>query len=71
MNEALYKTGQNYSNVGREAEVILQRGTEFRITDINKTGSTINVEMEIVNQPRYFDSGYEQTINSGATLFKH
>ena len=71
MKEALYKTGQNYSNVGREAEVILQRGTEFRITDIKKTGDTINVEMEIVNQPRYFDSGYEQTINSGATLFKH
>lgn len=71
MKEALYKTGQNYSNVGGEAEVILQRGTEFRITDIKKTGSTIDVEMEIVNQPRYFDSGYEQTINSGATLFKH
>lgn len=71
MKEALYKTGQNYSNVGGEAEVILQRGTEFRITDVKKTGSTINVEMEIVNQPRYFDSGYEQTINSGATLFKH
>ncbi len=71
MKEALYKTGQNYSNVGGEAEVILQRGTEFRITDIKKTGDTINVEMEIVNQPRYFDSGYEQTINSGATLFKH
>lgn len=71
MKEALYKTGQNYSNVGEEAEVILQRGTEFRITDIKKTGSTINVEMEIVDQPRYFDSGYEQTINSGATLFKH
>lgn len=71
MKEALYKTGQNYSNVGGEAEVILQRGTEFRITDIKKTGNTIDVEMEIVNQPRYFDSGYEQTINSGATLFKH
>ena len=71
MKEALYKTGQNYSNVGGEAEVILQRGTEFRITDIKKNGSTIDVEMEIVNQPRYFDSGYEQTINSGATLFKH
>lgn len=71
MKEALYKTGQNYSNVGGEAEVILQRGTKFRITDVKKTGNTINVEMEIVNQPRYFDSGYEQTINSGATLFKH
>ena len=71
MKEALYKTGQNYSDVGGEAEVILQRGTEFRITNIKKTGSTIDVEMEIVNQPRYFDSGYEQTINSGATLFKH
>lgn len=71
MKEALCKTGQDYSNVGGEAEVILQRGTEFRITDIKKNGSTIDVEMEIVNQPRYFDSGYEQTINSGATLFKH
>lgn len=70
-NEALYKTGQSYSNVGSEAEIILQRGTEFRITGIKKTGSKIEVEMEIVDQPRYFNSGYEQTINSGATLFKH
>lgn len=69
--EALYKTGQSYSNVGSEAEIILQRGTEFRITGIKKTGSKIEVEMEIVDQPRYFNSGYEQTINSGATLFKH
>lgn len=69
--EALYKIGQNYKDVGGEAEIILQRGTEFRITGIEKTGSTINIEMEIVNQPRYFNSGYEQTINSGATLFKH
>lgn len=70
-NEALYKTGQSYSNVGSEAEIILQRGTEFRITGIKKTGSKIEVEMEIVDQPRYFNSGYEQTIDSGATLFKH
>lgn len=71
VKEALYKTGQDYSGVGGEAEIILQRGTEFRITDIEKTGNKINIEMEIVDQPRYFDSGYEQTINSGATLFKH
>lgn len=69
--EALYKTGQNYKDVGNEAEIILQRGTEFRITGINKTGSKIEVEMEIVDQPRYFNSGYEQTIDRGATLFKH
>lgn len=69
--EELYKTGQSYSNVGSEAEIILQRGTEFRITGIKKTGSKIEVEMEIVDQPRYFNSGYEQTIDSGATLFKH
>ena len=69
--EALYKTGQSYNDVGSEAEIILQRGTEFRITGIKKTGSKIEVEMEIADQPRYFNSGYEQTINSGATLFKH
>nr|DAZ27111.1 MAG TPA: VIP2 [Caudoviricetes sp.] len=71
MKEALYKTGQNYRDVGGEAEIILQRGTEFRITDIKKTNDTINIEMEIVDQPRYFNSGYEQTIDSGATSFKH
>ena len=37
--EKIYKAGASYSGVGGEAEIIIQRGTTFRITDIEKTGS--------------------------------
>lgn len=70
-NELLYKTGQSYSSVGGEAEVILQRGTSYRITSINKTGySSYEVEMEVVEQPDYFKTGAEETFNNGATIHK-
>lgn len=71
MSESIYSKGSHYSSVGREAEVILQRGTEFRITSIKKTGMRrYEIEMEIVDQPTYFNTGYEQTINNGLTSFK-
>lgn len=66
----LYKKGQSYSGVGGEAEVILQRGTEFRITNVTKSGSQITVEMEVVAQPDYFKFGDEDTFNAGKTRHK-
>ena len=66
----LYKAGQAYSSVGGEAEVILQRGTEFRITNVNKVGGQITVDMEVVAQPDYFVHGDEDTFNRGKTRHK-
>lgn len=66
----LYKKGQSYSSVGGEAEVILQRGTKFRITDIEKKGNTLHVQMEVVEQPNYFKFGDEDTFNNGKTRHK-
>lgn len=69
--EELYTVGHSKHGVGAEAEMILQRGTEFRITSIRKTGfGQYEIEMEIVDQPTYFNTGYEQTINNGLTSFK-
>lgn len=69
--EELYTVGHSRHGVGGEAEMILQRGTEFRITSIRKTGfGQYEIEMEVVDQPRYFGTGFEQTINNGLTSFK-
>lgn len=70
-NAKLYKKGQSYSGVGGEAEVILQRGTKFRITKIESSGySGITVHMEVIEQPDYFKFGDEDTFNSGKTRHK-
>lgn len=66
----LYKKGQSYSSVGGEAEVILQRGTKFRITKIEGSPYQITVHMEIVEQPNYFKYFDEDTFNNGATRHK-
>lgn len=64
----IYKVGEEYYGVGGEAEVILQRGTTFRITDIESKGyGSIKVRMEIVEQPDYFKYGDENTADMGAT----
>lgn len=69
--EQLYKVGQSYSYVGGEAEVIIQRGTSFRITDVTIDNyGDITVKMEVVNQPDYFKSGLEHTHNGGKTSYK-
>lgn len=69
--EELYTVGHSKYGVGGEAEIILQRGTEFRITSIRKTGfGQYEIEMEVVYQPTYFNTGFEQTINNGLTSFK-
>lgn len=38
------------SSFGGEAEMILQRGTQFRITKVERTGSTIYIDLEITGQ---------------------
>lgn len=72
MKEKLYKVGQSYSSVGGEAEVILQRGTDFRITEVvvDDYYGNITVKMEVVNQPDYFKTGLEHTHNGGKTSYK-
>ena len=69
----LYEPGtqKNKEAIGWEAEIIVQRGTEYRVTGIAMHGKNIQIDMEIVSQPDYFASGYEQTANNGATKFRH
>lgn len=68
--EELYKPGQSYSSIGGEAEVILQRGTEYRITEVTKDSYQLTVKMEVVGQPDYFKYGDEDTFNAGITRHK-
>ena len=68
--EELYTAGKHYSGVGSEAEIIVQRGTSYRITDIKQKGSGYEVMMEVVEQPNYFKSGYEHTFDDGLTVEK-
>ena len=71
MHEKLYKAGQSYSSVGGEAEVILQRGTDFRITEVVVDDyGAMTVKMEVVNQPDYFKTGLEHTHNGGKTSYE-
>jgi len=46
----LYTPGMSYSRVGSEAEMLLQRGTAFRIDEIEKSGYRYKVEMTVVDQ---------------------
>lgn len=66
-----YKKGESYSIVGGEAEIILQRGTTYRITDIRLEHQGWKdvwvVDMDVVEQPDYFKFGDEDTFNNGAT----
>lgn len=43
------KSGQSY--FGYEFEVLLQRGTQFKITKVEKSGYTIYADVDIVGQP--------------------
>lgn len=69
-DEEIYKAGQSASGVGSEAEVILQRGTSFRVTKIDYSKGQYTVEMEVVDQPNYFKHGDENTFDGGATRHK-
>lgn len=66
----LYKKGQDYSSVGGEAEVIIQRGTKFRVTGVKRESGTLVVNMEVIEQPDYFKFGDEDTFNGGLTRHK-
>lgn len=68
--EEIYKAGQSYSRVGGEAEVIVQRGTSYRIIDVNLVNGEIEIKMEIAAQPDYFKTGYEHTFDGGLTSEK-
>ena len=68
--DVLYRTGDYYSGISGEAEIILQRGTTYRITKIEKEAGYYRVEMEVVEQPDYFKTGAEETFNNGATIHK-
>lgn len=72
--EELYEVGKKYSSVGSEAEVILQRGTTFRIVEVEEMKSyygerNLKIKMEVAEQPDYFDTGLEHTHNNGATSY--
>lgn len=70
--DVLYRPGQSYKDVSREAETIFQRGTYYRLNSIDMKGyRDYKVNMEIVGQPDYFKTGYEQTIDGGKTSWKH
>jgi len=74
--DRIYKKGQTYSSVGGEAEIILQRGTTYVCTGLRITGydwqgnPKIEIEMEVVEQPDYFQYGDEDTYNGGKTRHK-
>lgn len=38
------------SNFGSESEIILQRGTTFRVTKVEKSGNTWYIDVEVINQ---------------------
>ena len=60
--EEIYEVGATHRGVGSEAEVILQRGTKFRINKVTpRGGNDIEIELEVVDQPT-FSTGKEQTI---------
>lgn len=66
--ETIYTKGKSYSYIGDEAEVIIQRGTKYRITAIEYKNGNVLVDMEVVEQPTYFQTGREETFNDGKTL---
>lgn len=72
-SDEIYKPGSRYNRVGGEAEVVIQRGTRYRITKIEKSSyysDDFDVWMEVVDQPDYFVTGYEHTHNGGLTSEK-
>ena len=67
---APYVAGTPYNSVGGEAEMLVQRGTIYRITGFKARAGNFEVDMEIVEQPNYFVYGDEDTANGGATRHK-
>ena len=46
----MYTPGMSFYSVGGEAEMILQRGTSFRIDKITKIGGSYKIEMTVIDQ---------------------
>lgn len=49
----LYKPGMRKYGVGKEAEMILQRSTSFRIDKITKNGYGYKLEMTVIDQDKF------------------
>lgn len=63
---------QHTGNYGSssENEVLLQRGTDYRINTIDYDGyGGWSVQMDVVGQPDYFNSGLERTDTNGTSEF--
>lgn len=74
--DTIYRKGASCPSIGGEAEIIIQRGTTYRVTGVRETGRdwrgkpSIEIEMEVVDQPDYFQHGDEDTYNDGKTRHK-
>jgi len=67
----IYKKGDRRNGVSNEAEIIIQRGTAYRITGVNSRGrNNYEIVMEVVEQPDYFVYGDENTYDGGKTRQK-
>jgi len=67
----IYKKGDRRNGVSDEAEIIIQRGTAYRITGVNsRGGDRYEIVMEVVEQPDYFVNGDENTYTGGKTRQK-
>ena len=66
-SRSLYQAGSSYSSVGHEAELLIQRGSTFRVTEVSQSGGSLSVKMELVEQPTYFATGAEHTFDGGMT----
>jgi len=66
----IYKKGDRSTHVSGEAEIIVQRGTRYRVTDVRGGPGGWEIDMEVVEQPDYFVNGDENTYNDGKTRQK-
>ena len=63
-----YSPGMDARDIGQEAEMLIQRGTVYKITDFRSSRSgEYEIDMEIVEQPDYFVVGDENTADKGQT----
>lgn len=49
-NGAHWDGKQKQSNFGSEFETIMQQGTQFRVTKVERSGSKVYVDIEVINQ---------------------
>lgn len=63
-----YSPGMDTRDIGQEAEMLIQRGTVYKITDFRSSRSgEYEIDMEVVEQPDYFVVGDENTADKGQT----